>query len=96
MEFTNFINLLADSEFLMTDGGSNQEEASYLGLPCAILRSHTERREGLGKNAILLNYNIKLAARFIDDYTDYKKHPDMSSIGASKTVVDYLVKEFTL
>ena len=33
---------------MITDGGSNQEELSYLGKPTLLMRRATERQEGLG------------------------------------------------
>jgi UDP-N-acetylglucosamine 2-epimerase (non-hydrolysing) len=51
--YVRFANLLARAEFLVTDGGSNQEEAYYLGKPCLLMRRVTERVEGLGENVLL-------------------------------------------
>lgn len=48
-----FANVLARAEYLVTDGGSNQEEAYYLGKPCLLMRRVTERIEGLGENVLL-------------------------------------------
>jgi UDP-N-acetylglucosamine 2-epimerase (non-hydrolysing) len=50
MDYPDFVRLLAGSCFLMTDGGSNQEEAAMLGLPTLLLRRATERPDGLGDN----------------------------------------------
>lgn len=48
MDYPKFIRLLIGANFLMTDGGSNQEEAAMLGLPTLLLRRVTERPDGLG------------------------------------------------
>ncbi|MDP2947278.1 MAG: UDP-N-acetylglucosamine 2-epimerase, partial [Nanoarchaeota archaeon] len=56
-DYFRFIKLLRNSEFLITDGGSNQEESYYLGKPCLVMRKTTERKEGLGKNVIISEYN---------------------------------------
>src|SRR5690606_12590290 len=42
MDYPKFIRLLIGANFLMTDGGSNQEEAAMLGLPTLLLRRVTE------------------------------------------------------
>lgn len=47
MDYPDFVKLLVGSRFLMTDGGSNQEEAAMLGLPTLLLRRTTEREDGL-------------------------------------------------
>jgi len=62
--YVRFANILARADFLVTDGGSNQEEAYYLGLPCLLMRRVTERIEGLGENVLL----SKEPLREIDDF----------------------------
>lgn len=53
MDYPDFVRLLLGSNALLTDGGSNQEEASMLGLPTLLLRRTTERPDGLGDNVTL-------------------------------------------
>lgn len=53
MDYPAFIELLLGSRFLMTDGGSNQEEAAMLGIPTLLLRRTTEREDGFGDNVEL-------------------------------------------
>jgi UDP-N-acetylglucosamine 2-epimerase (non-hydrolysing) len=53
MDYPDFVALLLGSRFLLTDGGSNQEEAAMLGLPTLLLRRATERPDGLGDNVLL-------------------------------------------
>jgi UDP-N-acetylglucosamine 2-epimerase (non-hydrolysing) len=53
MDYPDFVALLLGSRFLLTDGGSNQEEAAMLGLPTLLLRRATERPDGLGDNVTL-------------------------------------------
>ncbi|MGZ6479051.1 MAG: UDP-N-acetylglucosamine 2-epimerase, partial [Bdellovibrionales bacterium] len=57
MPFSEFIVLLKASQFLISDGGSNQEECSYLGKPCLLLRESTERREGLDSCCVLSRFD---------------------------------------
>lgn len=51
--YFNFIKLIKSSSFVITDGGSNQEELSYLNKPTFLMRNTTERQEGLTKNVFL-------------------------------------------
>ena len=53
MDYPDFVAMLIGSRFLLTDGGSNQEEAAMLGLPTLLLRRATERPDGLGDNVVL-------------------------------------------
>lgn len=65
MDYFRFVALLANARFLMTDGGSNQEEAAELGIPCLLLRKSTERRDGLGTNVELSNLDPDRIASFV-------------------------------
>ena len=65
MSYPSFIFLLANSEYLITDGGSIQEESLIFKKPCIILRGKTERQEGLktGINFLTrmdVNYSKKI------------------------------------
>lgn len=51
--YVAFAHVLANAAYLVTDGGSNQEEAFYLGKPCLLMRRVTERIEGLEENVLL-------------------------------------------
>ena len=58
MPYTHFLNLLCGARAVFSDGGSNQEELSYLGVPTVLYRDRTERPDGLGRN-IALREEIK-------------------------------------
>jgi UDP-N-acetylglucosamine 2-epimerase (non-hydrolysing) len=55
--YPEFAASLVASRFILTDGGSIQEEASYLNKPCVLLRNRTERNEGLERNTFLTSWN---------------------------------------
>jgi len=65
MPFTEFISLLKAADFLISDGGSNQEECSYLGKPCLLLREATERKEGLDSCCVLSRFDVNVIDRFL-------------------------------
>lgn len=75
MPFRRFVALLRRAWFLLSDGGSNQEESSYLGVPCLLLREHTERQEGLGRNCVLSGLDRGVAEAFLAD-PDAHRHPE--------------------
>ncbi len=41
--YLDFVKLMKESKFLLTDSGGIQEETTYLGKPCLTLRENTER-----------------------------------------------------
>lgn len=41
--YVEFMNLVANSAYIITDSGGIQEETTYLGIPCFTLRETTER-----------------------------------------------------
>ncbi|MCA2961134.1 MAG: UDP-N-acetylglucosamine 2-epimerase [Silvanigrellales bacterium] len=67
-DYFTFMRLVQSSEFLVSDGGSNQEEAFYMGKPCLLLRRATERQEGMGVNTVLSNYNTDTIDDFLNTY----------------------------
>jgi UDP-N-acetylglucosamine 2-epimerase (non-hydrolysing) len=72
--YVTFAHVLANARYLITDGGSNQEEAYYLGKPCLLMRRVTERIEGLEENVVL----SKDPVREIDGFmraAERRNHP---------------------
>jgi UDP-N-acetylglucosamine 2-epimerase (non-hydrolysing) len=90
MPYFDFMEILVNAKFLVSDGGSNQEESFYLGLPCLIMRTETERSEGLKSNVILERKNIDKIRAFFDNYTQYKKEIILSEAYPSAIIVDYV------
>lgn len=76
--YSDFVNLLSRSYFVMTDSGGIQEEAPALGLPVLVLREVTERPEavkcgaaqivGLETKAI-----VRAASKLLSDSELYRK-----------------------
>jgi UDP-N-acetylglucosamine 2-epimerase (non-hydrolysing) len=89
---TDFMALIKKSEFVITDGGSNQEECFYLGIPCLIMRKHTERQEGLGENAVLSQYKLNTLRNFIKNRASYRRDLRKSAFSASAIIVDNLIE----
>ena len=86
--YFDFVDLLEGARFVVTDGGSVQEESSYLGIPCLLLRRATERREGLGANAVLSNYDPRVIRDFADDPDRYRRPRALGDVRASDLIVE--------
>jgi len=62
-----FLKLLHSARFVISDGGSNQEELAWLGIPTLLMRAATERQDGLGGTVVISNYDEAVIARFVDE-----------------------------
>lgn len=94
MTYGRFINLIAHAEFVVTDGGSNQEELSYMGVPTLLLRKATEREEGLGSTVCLSGYQADLIDAFLENPARYRKESqlkDVQSSSPSEIIINALV-----
>ena len=74
--YLDFLNLMVNSNFMLTDSGGIQEETTVLGIPCLTLRENTERPITIseGTNTLVGNKPkkiIKEAEKIING--DYKK-----------------------
>ncbi|MEE9912503.1 MAG: UDP-N-acetylglucosamine 2-epimerase [Deltaproteobacteria bacterium] len=89
-----FIHLLNRSEFIITDGGSIQEESYYLNKPCLLLRKRTERMEGIGGNVIISEFKLDAMMDFFRRYKDFKnKDVGLLNFKPSKEIIEYLMQK---
>lgn len=92
-DYLTYINLIIGSEFVITDSGGNQQETSYMGHPCLLLRKETEGKEGLGKNVVISGLREKQIIKFVDDYPHYRGSGITLAQSPSKIIVDFLVQK---
>lgn len=92
MDYLAFTKLMLNAEFLITDGGSNQEEASYIGIPCMIMRDFSERQEGLGGNALLSLFDPKKIDYFLNNYQEFRKPAVRFESESSKKIITFIKK----
>ena len=88
--YFEFLQLLNGSEFVITDGGSNQEELSYIGKPTLLFRDVTERIEGLDENAIISHFDTKIIMEFIENYKKRQNPFKNVEMYPSQIIVNYL------
>ncbi len=84
--FVDWVNLCNQAKFVITDGGSNQEELSYLGVPTLLFRHETERQEGLGENVIISKFDENVISDFINDPEQYRRKPLLSQARPSEKI----------
>lgn len=96
--YKEFIYLLSKSYYLITDGGSIQEESLVFKKPCVILRKNTERQEGLSTGInFLVGVDVNLAKKIIKSIEDntikVKKFDNpYGRVGISKKIINELLK----
>lgn len=76
MDYASLVRLMKESYFVLTDSGGIQEEAPSLGVPALVLRTTTERPEGIeAGNARLVGTDEEAvfghAARLLEDRDAY-------------------------
>lgn len=99
LSLKSFHNLMARSYIVVSDSGGVQEEASYFGIPVVLMRTSTERPEGLGKGIILAGVNYEkiqdTVNKLISNNNYYKENIPLSSPfgdgNASNRIIEAIV-----
>ena len=89
-EYLPFVKTIKQSEFVITDGGGNQEELYHMGKPTLLFRNETERQEGLGTTAVISMLDPKIIQNFVNHYKDYQHQPTSSKHSPSLMIVNKL------
>ena len=99
LQYEQFIYLMSQSYFLITDSGGVQEEAPSLGKPVLVLRDTTERPEALEAGTVKLvgtdrEIIVKEAQSLLDNYSVYEKmseaHNPYGDGNASRRIVEFI------
>ena len=96
--YLDFLCLMHNSKFVITDSGGIQEEATILGIPCITLRNNTERPVTVeqGTNVIVStgkNEIIKAVIKVINGAEINSKVPHLWDGNASKRIVTILLSK---
>jgi len=84
LKFPLFVELLAETDFVITDSGGLQEECSRLGIPCFIHREVSERLDGIGENAVLTNMDVSKLEELVKNWRDLKRLQNWPEFSPSK------------
>lgn len=91
MPFLEFVSLFKGCEYIVTDGGGNQQESYYLGKPCLLLRNVTEGGEGLGHNVVLWKNDKDVLRQFVSQYKSYARPMILPEKRPSEIIVEALL-----
>ncbi len=90
LDHESFVRLLCAAPFVITDGGSIQEEAAVLGVPTLLYRARSERPDGLDANVVLSDYDDTVISSFLDDPQAFRRPIDLPDARPSVDVVEDL------
>ena len=90
LRFFDFVRVERRSAFVVTDSGGSQEECYYLDLPCLVHRVKTERREGLGENAVLSKMRADVLRDFLAEPARFRRRTELVPASPSDVIVDDL------
>lgn len=92
MGYVEFIQLVREAQFVITDGGSNQEELSYMQKPTLLMRKHTERQEGIDTTVTLCAYDEMVVRDFLSNLSQTDCEILLPAVSPSRLIVDNLIK----
>ena len=87
LRFFDFVRVERRSAFVVTDSGGSQEECYYLDLPCLVHRVKTERREGLGENAVLSGMSSDVLRSFLEEPARFSRTTALAAASPSEVIV---------
>ena len=93
VSYGEFTAMLAAAPYVVTDGGSIQEECARLGVPTLLWRDRTERPDGIGANVVLSRYDDEVVGAFLADPQAWRRPVALGDEKPSAEVVDVLVDE---
>ena len=90
--YDEFVAMLAAAPFVITDGGSIQEECARLGVPTLLWRDRTERPDGIGENVLVSRYEDVVVDDFLADPERWRRSRRLGDERPAAEVVDVLVE----
>ena len=90
--YDEFVTMLAAAPFVITDGGSIQEECARLGVPTLLWRDRTGRPDGVGDNVLVSRYDDDLVDGFLADPERSRRARRLGDEQPAAEVVDVLVE----
>lgn len=91
LDYVDFMHLVKNSQFVVSDGGGLQEETYFLNKPILILRKKTERDWGLGETAYLSYLDDKKISYFLEHVNMFKRKSEVKG-SPSEIIVHFFRK----
>lgn len=91
--YFDFMAIVSNADYIVTDGGGLQEDAYFFGIPTIVHRQTTEREEGIGHNAELSHMDTGKVAAFLENHPDKSEFAKLRhNVSPSIIVVDWLLE----
>jgi len=87
---SEFLGMLAAAPFVITDGGSIQEECARLGVPTLLWRKRTDRPDGLGANVVLSCYDGPTINDFVNQPDRFRRPLQVPDVSPSARILEVL------
>jgi UDP-N-acetylglucosamine 2-epimerase (non-hydrolysing) len=85
-----FVGMVASAPYVITDGGSIQEECALLGVPTLLWRRVSERPDGIGHNVVVCAYDRRVIDGFLADPQAHAVPPTNLDARPSQVIVDHI------
>ena len=72
LQYFEFVQLLANSQYVVTDSGGLQQECEMTGHPCLVHRAVTESIDSARSNIVLSKLDINVVKSFLDNPSRFK------------------------
>lgn len=92
LSYADFLPVLAQAKFVVTDSGGLQQECAILGIPCAIQRMATESHQGLGDNLVLTELREDRLRAFLADWPSLRRTSQLDVFHPATVIVEHLEK----
>jgi len=85
-----FARMIAHAPFVVSDGGSIQEECALIGVPTLVWRRHTERPDGVGRNVVIAGFDESTITEFLGSHEALRVAAKVLDATPSRGIVDVL------
>lgn len=90
--YFDFMAIVGNADYVVTDGGGLQEDSYFLGIPAIVHRKTTERHDGMGEVVWLSGMDAGKVEEFLKNHPDKKDFAKQrSGVSPSALVVDYFL-----
>lgn len=92
LPYVEFIQVLKEARFVITDSGGIQAECAQLGVPTLIHRKATEQWEGIGENIRLSMWEPNAIKEFLNNFEEMRRPVKTPEISPTEVIIQDLIE----